>query len=245
VDLITWANENAGVLTLTFVALTFLALLETRAGRIASTASAHVAARPEPYVFVRRTMLVLRLRNHGPAVAEDVWLTLSWREGAEPVGRTKTLMEPVMGVGDEVLYHPTLLLADPKDEPALADLGDRGLTLQVNVTWLDERRYLFAPWLRVRTRRPYDHSMADYSDSVHDGPLVLPKDVIREELEGIKDELKRTNDRATQRDMRDHPWEPDNAEVRAVFEHTRARAWLRLQRGLWLARLKVWTGRGN
>lgn len=242
-DALRWMNDNAGMLTLAFVALTFLTLLETRAGRLASTASAHVAARPEAYVFVRWTMLALRLRNHGPAVAEDVRLTLSWLDGAEVVGRTKTLFEPVMGVGDEVLYHPTLLLPKPEDKnkpTTLADVGDQSLTLRVEVTWLDERRHFLAPWVRARTRRPYDLPMADYSDSVHDGPLVLPKDVIREELEGIKEQLEEQNRRETVRDMQR---ERMPAEVRAHIEHARLVGWWEEQKVLWRGRWRVWTQR--
>jgi len=238
-DAIDWLNDNAGVLTLAFVVLTFLTLLEARASRIASTASAHVAARPEPYIFVRQTYLKMRLRNHGPAVAEDVHLTLSWRKGAERAGRSKKLIEPVMGVGDEVAYHPALLLLPEgqADHSKIADIGDEGLTLRVEASWLDERRHFLAPWLRVRTRQSYDLSLADYSDSVHGGPLVLEKDTLREELEGIKDELNAMNKRATVRDMSDRTDYPP--EFLAELERIKVHQWL----ALWAARLRVWLRR--
>lgn len=242
-ELIDGLNDNAGVLTLAFIILTFLTLLETRASRIASSASAHVAARPEPYIFVRQTYLKLRLRNHGPAVAEDVRLKLQWLKGTEPTGRGKTLVEPVIGVGDEVLYHPALLLVAEgrADQRKIADIGDEGLTLRVEASWLDERRHFLAPWVRARTRQAYDLNVAEYSDSVHGGPLVLEKDTTREELEGINEQLKAMNDRATREDMKH--WKIDDAEARAHFEHLRVTSWFMVQRELWKARWKVWTRR--
>jgi hypothetical protein len=236
-----WLNHNAGVLTFGFFVATFLTLLETRAARLASTAAAHVAARPEPYVFVRQTYLKMRLRNHGPAVAEDVRLTLTWLKGGQPTGHSKALIEPVMGVGDETVYHPAWLLREDGDEPKIATLGDEGYNLKVEVSWLDERRRWPLWWVRVRTRQAYDLNAADYSESVHGGPLVLEKDTIREELEGINEHLKAMNDRATKRDMAD--WKIDDPGAQATLEHLTATHWLRRQVDLWKARWKVWTRR--
>jgi hypothetical protein len=237
VGIIDLLNDNAGIATTAFVVLTFLTLLETRAARIGSTSTAHVAVRPDidlPDV----TDLKLLLRNHGPAVAQDVRLTLRWLEGSSERGRNKTLFEPILGIGDERRYEPALLLAEPTEAPTLGQIADMGLVLRIHLTWLDERRWWFAPWWRRRASDHYDLVATEFSESVYGGPLVLRKDTMREEVHEIGRQLQAMNDRTTREEMKH--WKVGDAEARATLERQIVLFWVRSERELWKHRLRVW-----
>lgn len=235
-EFVGWLNDNAGALTLVFIVLTFLTLLETREARIAGSGTAHVAFRPD----IDRsagTTLRLRLRNHGPAVGEDVRMRMQWFEGGEARSPLREMTEPVLGVGDERVYVPDMLLVDRVR--SLADMG--GLLLRVDWSWLDERRRLLWPWARVRTRKTLDLHAASFAASVHGGPLILERDSLAEEVREVAQQVQKINDRATREEMKH--WKIPDPAARAWGEHHAVTSWLRFQGELWAARWKVWTRR--
>jgi hypothetical protein len=146
------------------------------------------------------------------------------------------MTEPVLGVGDERVYVPDILLTDRIR--SMEDMGS--LVLRVEWSWLDEQRWLLAPWLRKRSRRTLPVDIQAFVASMHGGPLILECERLAEEVHGVAEQLKTMNDRATRDEMKD--WKTP-AEVKAAMERYAFSGWLGYQWKLWVSRLKMWTRR--
>lgn len=142
--------------TATSAVVAIAALLEARAVRIATRDAAMVVARLR-FSDDRQDYAELHLENLGPGLARDVHLRISYADAA---GVTVAAADPVVvamlvpGVADRQAFLPALLLQadDTVPVPDLDELADRGLSLRLELDWLDERRWLPAPWVHRRQR---------------------------------------------------------------------------------------------
>jgi hypothetical protein len=146
-----------------------LAFLEARAVRVATRDSAAVVARLMTSED-RSVFDVLFLENLGPNIARDVRMRILFVDGDGVVkveGEVKVgVLAP--GQADRHAYLPQVLLASEKDEtvPSLDELVDLGLSLEVELDWLDDRRWFGLPFVRRRQSSRDKIDLAEYRESL-------------------------------------------------------------------------------
>jgi hypothetical protein len=150
-------NEQLAAITafaaVTSAVVATLAFLEARAVRVATRDSAAVVARLR-YSEDRSVFDVLYLENLGPNIARDVRMKVLFvdRDGVVQVEDEVRISVLAPGQADRQAFLPQVLLAweDPETVPSLDDLVERGLSLEIELDWLDDRRWLGLPFLRRR-----------------------------------------------------------------------------------------------
>lgn len=150
-EAIEWLNQNEGaviaVLTAFLVLFNAWLLLETRAVRMERLV-ASVEAYPMPYEMASM-YLSGRVENGGPAIARDLVWTVTQRQGGEVVDEPHRYAQPLMAAG----RYRTMMLHQRQKSQMLREMGEQGVTFEVEWEWKDGRR-----WLGVGPHRTHKRS---------------------------------------------------------------------------------------
>jgi hypothetical protein len=182
----------AAVATAVYAFLTFLLLVESQNAR----REAQVAVYPT--VFSESGLyLQLTAENYGPATAANVIVTfrLRDRQGDAITASERRQAEPVWGPGVGRKFLPR-----PEDGKllSLGELGDAGMSLEIEWGWEDRRMSLIGLLRRQPARQDFKktYGLAQLRDDMYGGSaLVDPNPIaalpqIRDEIKALKASVK-------------------------------------------------------
>ena len=149
-DAVSWLNENQGaviaVLTAFLVLFNAWLLLETRSLRM-ERLIASVEAYPMPYEMA--SMYLSWVENGGPAMARELVWTVTQKQAGEVVDEPHRYAQPLMGAG----RYRTMMLHERQKSQMLREMGEQGVTFEVEWEWKDGRR-----WFGVGAHRTHKRS---------------------------------------------------------------------------------------
>jgi len=179
-QVINFLDEHGGsvtaIVTVAYVVITLLLLLEARATR-ASGNVANLDAHPRPYAALN---VELVLENYGPAIAKAVRFR-RWNEiDGKVVDETdKTQAEPMFPVGKQRRFL---------EKETLQELADKDAVLHADWRWRDGRR-TFGLWTATH-HRAEAYRATELRDGFYGGWALRDRDPAIDEAH-IRDEIKK------------------------------------------------------